>query len=453
MRRLKLPSFKRLFWKIFFSLWLSSAAVMLLTMLVVAQLAERDSYQDKVKYQIRDDIERLVNFYEASPRFRALLERKQRREMRKKDWQYLRGEEALTFFQHRKNRPPVRIYDDSGTLIMGSSKTQREGSFSFTVRAKSQRDYKVAVDLKHPRASLARWQGFIFSVQALLILVSSTLASFIISAIVVRPINQLRRNVAKLHSGDFSQRTAQKLQRRGDEIGDFARELNQMAEQVEKTLVGQQRLFQNVSHELRAPLARLMAASGIIEQQVGADHPAVTRVQTECERLTLLIDELLSLARLDQQQQSNQPLTLAPLLQKVIEDGRYLAGPQQVLTLTCDASLGSVVGVASLLERALGNIVNNALKYAGESARVELTASVSDAHVVLTVCDNGPGVPEGQLSQLCEPFFRLDVNSQGHGLGLGIARQALEMQGASLVLSNASPSGLCAEIKLQRARG
>ena len=263
-----------------------------------------------------------------------------------------------------------------------------------------------------------------------MILLSSTIASFIVSAIVVRPMNELRQYLKRLKSGEFSVRVGDKLQRRGDEIGDFAREFNQMAEYVENTLTGQQRLLQNVSHELRAPLARLLAASGIIEQQVASGHPAIGRIQLECQRLNVLIDELLTLARLQQQVVVNAPIDVRPIIEKLVADSHFSDAQRPIELAIAQQHNSLVLGSAALLERALSNILGNTLKHTAEHSKVQIRLALADNSTLqIIIEDDGPGVTDEQLARLCEPFYRLDTNVDGHGLGLGIARQA--MQGAA----------------------
>jgi methyl-accepting chemotaxis protein len=287
-------NFNRLFWKVFLSIWLSSFAVMMVTVLVIGELAEEDNFKARIRLQVQLQAERFLARYESNKKFRAKIIAQNKRPKPHQDSHW---------YTKRKGLPPIAIYDDQNQLIIGGKKRPKGEMRTLELTAESGRKYKVWYFLQTPRNSLARWQGLITSIQAVLILLSSTFASFI----VVRPMNKLRHHLQRLKSGEFSVRVEDKLHQRGDEIGDFAREFNQMAEYVENTLIGQQRLFQNVSHELRAPLARLLAASGIVEQQIDQEHPAVTRIQLECERLSLLIDELLALARLQQEMPANRP--------------------------------------------------------------------------------------------------------------------------------------------------
>ena len=433
--------FNRLYWKVFLSLWLSSFVVMMVTVIVIGELAEEDNFKSKVDYRVRLEAQRFLDRYEADPSQLALLERRKKR----------RDDKNKPFWDSgHKAGPSLVIKDDQGQVILGAFNGGSGKRHKIKVISDSGRVYKVHYRLNPPPNSLARWHGFIFSVQALLILLSSTIASFIVSAIVVRPMNQLRQYVKRLQAGEYSVRIENKLQLRGDEIGDFAREFNQMAEHVEGTLKGQQQLFQNVSHELRAPLARLLAASGIIEQQVGDGHPAVSRVQLECERLSCLIDELLALAKLQQQKRGEQEFDVMPLLYELVEDISFTQVERQIVLTQDKASSSLVLGSCALLERAVGNVLGNALKHTSQDSKIAIHVSCIDTkHLQIIIEDNGPGVAEHLIDRLCEPFFRLDTNVDGHGLGLGIAKQAMQTQQGDLLLEQVEPSGLRVKLILK----
>ncbi|MCJ8337272.1 MAG: HAMP domain-containing histidine kinase [Pseudomonadales bacterium] len=432
-----------LFWKVFISLWLSSFMVMMVTVVVIGELAEEDNYKSKAKFQVRLQVERFLERYEGNPKYRQRIQ-----QLHQNVNQHREGRWPM----QRPGMPPIQIYDHQGRQILGGEQPPGE-KIQLQVTSISGQDYQVAYFIKPPRNSLARWQGFILSVQALLILLSSTIASFIVSAIVVRPMNKLRQYVQRLKSGEFSVRIADKLLGRGDEIGDFAREFNQLAEYVENTLIGQQQLFQNVSHELRAPLARLMAASGIVEQQIGEGHPAVNRIQMECQRLSLLIDELLSLAKLQQQEHVCSSIEVSALLDKLLADIRFSQGQRQIELQVADTVNTQALGSVPLLERALGNVLGNSLKHTSTETNISVRLVNPDADSLqIIVEDNGPGVPEDALAKLCDPFFRLDTNVDGHGLGLGIARQAMQGLQGGLQVQNVEPSGLRVTLSMRLAK-
>lgn len=433
--------FNRLFWKVFLALWVSSLAVMLVTVLVIGEIADKDNIRSKIAFKVRLEIEQFVERYEGSEKYRDKVAKykKNHPSHRKSRWPMLRD-----------GLPLMSLHDSVGRKIFGPKTSPKGEKVTLQVTSQSGEVYQIAYYLRHNINGLSRWQTFIFSVQALLILLSSTVASLLVSFIVVRPMNELTKHVQRLKEGELSVRIVEKLSKRGDEIGDFSREFNQMAEYVESTLVGQQQLFQNVSHELRAPLARLLAASGIIEQQMGQQNPALDRIQLECERLSKLIDELLALAKLQQQEQLNSSLAICPIIEKIVADSQFSQPNREIDFVVTKNSQCYAQGSVALLERAVGNVLGNCLKHTDETVNITVTLSNPDNRTLLiSIADNGPGVPQEALARICEPFMRLDTNVQGHGLGLGIARQAMQVQQGGLFVENLNPHGLCVNLTLR----
>lgn len=423
--------FNKLFWKIFLALWITSFSVMLATVSVIGEMAERNSLLGKLEFKARFQAERFIESYERGD---SWSNRRWFHEWRT-EW---RGSP-----HYRYSKPvPVDIYDAEENHLLGTGKDRRGDVLELKLRSSSGQEYRVCIPVSPVQSHMSRLKAFLFSLQAISVLISSTLASFLLSWVVVRPMNRLRQNVVKLHSGELSIRADDKLRSRGDEIGDFAREFNKMADYVERTLQGRQRLFQDVSHELRAPLARLQAAAGLAEQRLGEDNPAVRRINLECERLSLLIDELLSLARLDQDDEAKQHYDLRGLVQQQLDDLRFSQPERPIELLAAESIDWMCCGNLLLLERALSNVLGNVQKHTEQQVSVKVALSAVSSGYRIEIRDFGPGVEAQALQKLCEPFFRSTKDSNGYGLGLSIARHAMQRMDGSLEVENAEPSGL-----------
>ena len=163
------------------------------------------------------------------------------------------------------------------------------------------------------------------------------------------------------------------------------------------------------------------------------------------ERLDLLIGEILSLSRLEQEEVAGQTVWLAELMQDLIDDARF-AHPNRTFNFVrqsdCSIDLNS-----KLLERALNNILGNACKHTAEDVEVDLILE-RKKHCIIVVRDHGAGVEEALLSQICDPFFRGSSQSEGYGLGLSIAVRAIERLGGELKLRNHPEGGLEVSILL-----
>ncbi|MNC44309.1 Sensor protein QseC [compost metagenome] len=160
-----------------------------------------------------------------------------------------------------------------------------------------------------------------------------------------------------------------------------------------------------------------------------------------------MISEILVLARVDAEQARAEPVDLDAVLQSVHKDAQHSAPEQQIL-LHHESGL-SLQGWPTLIERALDNLLRNALRFNPPGQPIEITAVRDNERIVLSVRDHGPGVAEEHLAQLGEPFFRAPGQSAaGHGLGLAIARKAAERHGGSLTLENHPQGGFVARLEL-----
>jgi len=199
----------------------------------------------------------------------------------------------------------------------------------------------------------------------------------------------------------------------------------------------------------------LQAALGLARQRAGgADQPELDRIEGEAERLNELIGQLLSLARLEAGAQDTplENVNLSELLATVTEDATLEAGARQCEVRLQQPATLSVRGNAKLLHSALENVVRNAVHYTAVGSAVTITASQADGHALIRVTDHGPGVPEQMLPRMFEPFVRVgearDRRSGGYGLGLAIARRAIDLHGGEISARNEAAGGLSVIISL-----
>ena len=227
----------------------------------------------------------------------------------------------------------------------------------------------------------------------------------------------------------------------------LAEDFNQMGQRLQGLIASQRQLLRDVSHELRSPLARLKIALALAERADEAQRRALwPRLDQECNRLEALISEILTLARLDAEPGGKQAVDLPALLHKLADDAR-LQWPEQHLELHLQAL--QVQGWPDMLERAIDNLLRNALRFNPPQQPVEIHLLRQGNCCRLDIRDHGPGVAAEHLARLGEPFFRAPgQSSTGHGLGLAIARRAAERLGGSLVLSNHAQGGLLASLLL-----
>jgi two-component system, OmpR family, sensor histidine kinase CpxA len=214
----------------------------------------------------------------------------------------------------------------------------------------------------------------------------------------------------------------------------------------------QSRLLNDISHELRSPLARLNVALGLARQRSGPESAAMLeRIELEASRLNELIGRLLTLARLEdgEQRVPPTPVLLDEVVLAVAEDAEFEA--QARVATSAAHSLGNwgVRGEASLLHSAIENVVRNAIRYTHEGTTWRFTSresrSADGAEAVVSVSDCGSGVPSDALEKLFQPFYRLDDDrgrqTGGVGLGLAITERAVRFHGGRVVAFNRAEGG------------
>lgn len=288
-----------------------------------------------------------------------------------------------------------------------------------------------------------------------------TLVSIIFSGIIAwhlsRPLRQLGDAARALAKGKLSTRVLPLMQWRKDEIMDVAREFDRMAAQLEQLLAAQRRLLHDISHELRSPLTRLRAAIGLVHQSPEQQAGMLARIERECERLDELIEELLTLARLESGQHNlpYERVDLIELLSAIAEDASFEAAAKDCrVNLTADPAFVTWVS-GEMLYRAFENIVRNAVKFTEPGTEVRITARVGGPTLVLTVSDQGPGVPADMLDSIFEPFKRLEGSEAipGLGLGLSIAQRAVQMHGGTITAIPGPTGGLTIRVTLPQCEG
>jgi len=288
-------------------------------------------------------------------------------------------------------------------------------------------------------------------------LIAGLLASLVFSGLlawyVVKPIRHLRRAFGAAAAGNLEIRVQPLMGTRRDEIADLGRDFDHMTSQLQALIGMQRKLFHHVSHELRSPLARMQTAIGLARQSPEKMGTALIRVEREADKLDELVGELLTLARLDAGMAGpmDEEIDMSELLESIIDDARFEAESHDCVLESTISGEVTLHGQSALLYRAIENIVRNAIKHTHPDTFIEVHASVDGQSKLfrLRVSDRGPGVPEPDLEHIFEPFFRSRASHQnGYGLGLAIARRAIEAHGGTVKAGNRVNGGLKVDITL-----
>lgn len=282
-----------------------------------------------------------------------------------------------------------------------------------------------------------------------LIFAAVALVCWALALSIASPLRDLARSVERFGRGELSLRLNSK---RKDEIGELARAFDRMAERIGTLLTAERRLLQDVSHELRSPLARMSFAVELARRDENREA-AVARIKSEIQRLSDLVASLLEVTRSegDPLARAHEMIPLADLLRDIAEDCWIEADARGCRVVVYAESSPNLTGDRELLRRAFENIVRNAIRYAPQDSKVEIRLETTAQSAIITVRDYGVGVPEELLEKLGQPFFRVDdsrnSSTGGIGLGLAIARRAITVHHGSWLLENAHP-GLKVSVEL-----
>lgn len=447
---------RSLFLKIFLSYWLAQALFVVLAILVT--LAMRPPQESPRGEYVRQAIgAQLIQTFEhgGQPALRKSLDD-------------LRGSmhdhQAFLFDDqgHELSASPVPDWAHKLALAGARQNTVRlpgDRRVAQTMIGSNGRHYILVVENPGPPPHFFWGPGRAPGLGIAIAILTSGLVCFLLARSLTSPIVRLRAATQKLAHGELSARAGPTGARRRDEIAELVRDFDAMAGRLESLVNAQSRLLNDISHELRSPLARLSVALGLARQRTGPEAAGnLNRIELEANRLNDLIGRLLALARMEEGDQHTQmlPVQLGDLVSDVAKDAAFEAQGRNC-RVKCNLALDSVIlGNEALLHSAVENVVRNAMRYTHEGTEIEVELKrenfANGPEAVVRISDRGPGVPEEALSKLFRPFYRIDDarNRQtgGVGLGLSITERAVRLHGGSVKAQNRPGGGLIVEIRL-----
>lgn len=252
---------------------------------------------------------------------------------------------------------------------------------------------------------------------------------------------QTTRATERIAEGKFDVRVP--TQRR-DELGQLGEAVNHMAQRLEGLVNGQKRFLGDIAHELCSPIARIQMALGILEQRADARQQGyVSDLREEVQHMSGLVAELLSFSKasLGSGAVRCEPVNLRAIAEQALNREAQRGGE---VRLEMPAEL-VVRAAPDLLQRALANVIRNAIQHAGDAGPVVVAARRDGSEVAVSVVDSGPGVPAESLPKLFDPFYRVDTSrareTGGVGLGLTIVKTCVEACGGRVACRNREPRG------------
>lgn len=278
-------------------------------------------------------------------------------------------------------------------------------------------------------------------------------AALLVSVLVWIPfVTGMTRSIGRLNiaargiaHGRFEERV---LGKRRDELGELATSVNRMAGQLGDYVAQQQRITRDVAHELCSPIARMQMALGVIDQRATPDQASYLRkLDHELQHMSRLVAQVLAFSKAGTLPEHEEPVEIRvrELVDRVIT--REAAGLDVRINIPLDLVVCTLL---EALDRALGNVVRNAARYAGQAGAIQISAVGGEGRVFIRVADEGPGVPLEAISRLFEPFYRPELargrGTGGSGLGLAIVKRSVEACGGSVSARLREPRGLEVEL-------
>ena len=272
--------------------------------------------------------------------------------------------------------------------------------------------------------------------------------SIVLSRMLTRQISGLLQAIRNVREGAYSHRADASGT---DEIAQFAAEFNSLTDRLQTTENARRRFVSDASHELKTPLAGIRLLTDSILQTEGMDEETtkefVTDIGREAERLSRITENLLRLTRLDSGVvQQPYPVAVGPVLERV-ERMLNMVAAEKGVTISGQASEDAVaLATDDDVHQVLYNLMENGIKYsAQENGFVRAEARAEDGRVVITVTDNGIGIPDEDLPHVFDRFYRVDkMRSRevgGTGLGLSIVKDTIENRGGTITAGH-GPEGM-----------
>lgn len=446
---------RKLYWKIFLSFWLATILIILTTAWVTSEIAQKSSIPAHQQVFMDSYANAAIITYETGD-VGAL-----------KQWLAQIGESkqmALFLLSSEgdiisnKSPPPV-IINISRDLIRSRLDLGmlRRGNLvvSHEIISTSGRAYRLAALSNKPMSNFITipWAGL--TIRLTIAIFISGMICYLLSLYLTQPLRFLSLAARSLGKGQLNTRVGTLKGHYRDEIANLSQDFDRMAEQLETLVYSKERLLQDISHELRSPLARLQIAIELGRKK--ASHLAeqeLNRMEVECLRLNGLIEEILQFARLDKSAETviKEMTSINHLLQEIISDANYESQSSRVVfNSSSDFNLRID---PRLIYRAIENIVRNALHYSPKDGSIFITTQVNalQTRLILTIEDQGPGVPEEQLENIFNPFYRVDTSREkktgGYGLGLAIAEKAVLLHHGKVYAANKPEGGLKVSVEL-----
>lgn len=277
------------------------------------------------------------------------------------------------------------------------------------------------------------------------------------------PVATMTQQARQLGARNLHERLA--VENVDDELGQLAITFNDVLDRIERAMRQQRQFTADASHELRTPLAIIRSEADVTldggERTAGEYRESLTTIRDGSEQMSKIVNDLFLLARADAGETLPRPglLYVDELILDTVRSMRAIAVSRGITVDVVAPGGVAYAGDEALLRQALVNLLDNAIKYAGERTTVRVSLDSLDRALRIAVADEGPGIPDGDKPFVFDRFYRVSETRGTHmsafgagaGLGLAIARDIVELHGGTLTLRDTHPdlhSGATFEVLL-----
>ena len=335
--------------------------------------------------------------------------------------------------------PEIFPLAQQSSLAVGGRKDYHKGPKLFSLIAfnETSGDQAYTVQLAQDRSSDERVERE-FALLFVIVLASSGLASACIAIIVtkrgLRPLEQMTRSLGRVDPTHLKERVAPTGWPR--ELQPLALAFDDMLKRLDDSFTRLSQFSADLAHELRTPIANMLGEAQVTltrDRTAPEYRQTIESTVAECERLSRIVDNLLFVARVDA---AREPIACKRFdaraaVEKIAEFYQTIAEDHHV-TITCSGH-GQIYADPDLFERAVGNLLDNALRFTTERGVIRIALSKHDTHFEVTVIDNGCGIAPEHLPQVFDRFYRAESSrgSDGAGLGLALVKSIVDLHGGS----------------------
>jgi len=299
------------------------------------------------------------------------------------------------------------------------------------------RDVQVRAQLRTLLTDALLWALVIVGAMA-------TAGALLVRNLFRRTLANVSATAAAIAAGDFAQRV--KLSGRGDEFDQLAETINDMLDRIGRLMDGVRQVSNAIAHDLRTPITR--ARTRLEDAALHAHSPeelraAIERATADLDGIVAVFQALLRIAEIEagSRRSAFARFDLAPLLADVAELYGAVAEDRQVALTVAAPDHLPAYGDRDLVQQAVANLVDNAVKFSPPGGQVRLRAAITQAGVEIVVEDQGPGIPANDRARATERFFRGEAarSTPGAGLGLALVQAVAQLHQGSLRLDDAGP--------------